>query len=149
MADAAPPPARPNGQWSQLPLPVRYLKNWVRRHRLAPYLLLLPSAAAIGLLLVWPAIQLGIYSFLNVTAGNIVTITAQSSYPSSTNLAYITVTSDHATDVITQVQIGAASQTLASVASGVRTNIATALTLTNGANTIAITFGASPAAGWP
>ncbi|MBV9381031.1 MAG: sugar ABC transporter permease [Streptosporangiaceae bacterium] len=62
-AGAAPPPATPNGQWSQLPLPVRYLKNWVRRHRLAPYLLLLPSAVAIGLLLVWPAIQLGIYSF--------------------------------------------------------------------------------------
>jgi N,N'-diacetylchitobiose transport system permease protein len=30
-----------------------------------PYLLLLPSAAAIGLMLVWPAIQLAIYSFQN------------------------------------------------------------------------------------
>jgi N,N'-diacetylchitobiose transport system permease protein len=30
-----------------------------------PYLLLLPSAAAIGLVLVWPAIQLAIYSFQN------------------------------------------------------------------------------------
>ncbi len=32
------------------------------RRRLAPYLLLLPSAAAIGLLLVWPAIQLAVFS---------------------------------------------------------------------------------------
>jgi N,N'-diacetylchitobiose transport system permease protein len=30
-----------------------------------PYLLLLPSAAAIGLILVWPAIQLAFYSFQN------------------------------------------------------------------------------------
>ena len=28
-----------------------------------PYLLILPSAAAIGLLLAWPAIQLAVYSF--------------------------------------------------------------------------------------
>ena len=32
---------------------------------LTPYLLLLPSAVAIGLLLIWPAIQLGVLSFQN------------------------------------------------------------------------------------
>jgi ABC-type sugar transport system permease subunit len=36
-----------------------------RGSRPAPYLLLLPSAVAIGLLLVWPAIQLGVFSFQN------------------------------------------------------------------------------------
>ena len=52
----------PNGQRSMLPLPVRYLPGLRRRRRLTPYLLLLPSAVAIGLLLVWPGIQLVIYS---------------------------------------------------------------------------------------
>ncbi len=37
----------------------RGLRGWT------PYLLLLPSAVAIGLLLVWPAIQLGLFSFQN------------------------------------------------------------------------------------
>jgi ABC-type sugar transport system permease subunit len=56
-------PIRPNGRWP-LPPPVRRLLGARRtRRRLVPYLLLLPSAAAIGLLLVWPAIQLGVYSF--------------------------------------------------------------------------------------
>jgi ABC-type sugar transport system permease subunit len=35
------------------------------RGKTVPYLLLLPSAVAIGLLLVWPAIQLAIFSFQN------------------------------------------------------------------------------------
>jgi ABC-type sugar transport system permease subunit len=60
---SAPVPIRPNGRWP-LPPPVRTLLGARRtRRRLVPYLLLLPSAAAIGLLLVWPAIQLGVYSF--------------------------------------------------------------------------------------
>jgi ABC-type sugar transport system permease subunit len=37
----------------------------IRRYRLAPYLLLLPSTAAIGLVLVWPTIQLGLISMQN------------------------------------------------------------------------------------
>jgi N,N'-diacetylchitobiose transport system permease protein len=37
----------------------------MRRYRLAPYLLLLPSAAAIGLVLVWPTIQIGLFSLQN------------------------------------------------------------------------------------
>jgi ABC-type sugar transport system permease subunit len=52
----------PNGLRSMVPPPVRYLRGLGRRRRLAPYLLLLPSAVAIGLLLVWPGIQLVIYS---------------------------------------------------------------------------------------
>jgi ABC-type sugar transport system permease subunit len=36
-----------------------------QRRRLVPYLLLLPSAVAIGLLLVWPGIQLAVYSLQN------------------------------------------------------------------------------------
>jgi ABC-type sugar transport system permease subunit len=36
-----------------------------------PYLLLLPSAVAIGLLLVWPAIQLGLFSFQNYGLGQL------------------------------------------------------------------------------
>ena len=37
----------------------------VRRYRLAPYLLLLPSVAAIGLVLLWPVAQVVLYSFQN------------------------------------------------------------------------------------
>jgi N,N'-diacetylchitobiose transport system permease protein len=37
----------------------------VRRYRLAPYLLLLPSVAAIGLVLLWPVVQVALYSFQN------------------------------------------------------------------------------------
>src|SRR5215469_314924 len=55
----------PNGRWS-LPAPsVRRLRWRAPRRRLVPYMLLLPSAVAIGLLLVWPAIQLAVYSFQN------------------------------------------------------------------------------------
>src|SRR5215471_718714 len=53
---------RPNGRWSPPPS-VRAVSGAGRtRRRLVPYLLLLPSAVAIGLLLVWPAIQLALYS---------------------------------------------------------------------------------------
>ncbi|HYZ53550.1 MAG TPA: sugar ABC transporter permease [Streptosporangiaceae bacterium] len=61
----ASPSVSPNGQGFRPPLAGRYLGRRGSRRRLAPYLLLLPSAVAIGLLLVWPAIQLGIYSFQN------------------------------------------------------------------------------------
>ncbi|HWG02846.1 MAG TPA: sugar ABC transporter permease [Trebonia sp.] len=60
----APPPDSPNGQW-RLPLPVRLLSGRRARRRAVPYLLLLPSAALIGLLLLWPTIQIGVYSFQN------------------------------------------------------------------------------------
>jgi ABC-type sugar transport system permease subunit len=54
----------PNGRWSHLPPSVRRLRRRAPR-RLVPYLLLLPSAVAIGFMLVWPAIQLAVYSFQN------------------------------------------------------------------------------------
>ncbi len=38
---------------------------FVRRHRLAPYLLLAPALAGVGWLIVWPTIQLGLFSFQN------------------------------------------------------------------------------------
>jgi len=61
----APVSVSPNGQRFHPPLAVRVLSGRRTRRRTVPYLLLLPSAVAIGLLLVWPAIQLGIYSFQN------------------------------------------------------------------------------------
>jgi ABC-type sugar transport system permease subunit len=36
---------------------------WVRRHGVAPYLLLLPATAIIGGLILWPAVQIGVFSF--------------------------------------------------------------------------------------
>ncbi len=38
---------------------------FVRRHRLAPYLLLVPSLAAVGLLILWPTIQIAVFSLQN------------------------------------------------------------------------------------
>ena len=38
---------------------------FIRRHHLAPYLLLLPSLIGIGLVLLWPTIQVGLLSFQN------------------------------------------------------------------------------------
>jgi N,N'-diacetylchitobiose transport system permease protein len=38
---------------------------FIRRHRLTPYVLVLPSVAAIGALLVWPTIQIVEFSFQN------------------------------------------------------------------------------------
>ncbi len=43
----------------------RRLGAVVRRHRIAPYLLLLPSLAAIGLVLLWPTLQILLYSLQN------------------------------------------------------------------------------------
>ena len=37
----------------------------IRRYRLAPYLLLLPSIVAIALVLLWPVVQVTLYSFQN------------------------------------------------------------------------------------
>jgi N,N'-diacetylchitobiose transport system permease protein len=38
---------------------------FVRRHRLAPYLLVLPSAAVIAALILWPTVQIAVFSFQN------------------------------------------------------------------------------------
>jgi ABC-type sugar transport system permease subunit len=66
---AGPPPVSSptvaaNGQWRS-PLPVRFLVGRKTRRLAAPYFLLLPSAALLVLLLLWPTIQIGIYSFQN------------------------------------------------------------------------------------
>jgi ABC-type sugar transport system permease subunit len=60
----ASPTVTPNGQW-RLPLPVRFLSGRKTRRLAAPYVLLLPSVALIGLLLLWPTVQIAVYSFQN------------------------------------------------------------------------------------
>src|ERR1700753_4364569 len=45
-------------------LPVRQrAARWIRKHRAGPYLLLLPATAVIGALILWPAVQVGLFSF--------------------------------------------------------------------------------------
>jgi N,N'-diacetylchitobiose transport system permease protein len=39
--------------------------TWIRRHKIAPYLLLIPSLGLIGALVLWPTVQIGIFSFQN------------------------------------------------------------------------------------
>src|SRR5579863_3168184 len=46
--------------------------TFLRRHRLAPYLLLLPALAAIALVLIWPTIQVALYSLQNFGEAQIV-----------------------------------------------------------------------------
>ncbi len=58
-AARAPSPARPPGT-----RPAR-AAALLRRYRLAPYLLVLPSLAAIALVLLWPVVQVALYSFQN------------------------------------------------------------------------------------
>ena len=38
---------------------------WIRRRGAGPYLLLLPATAVIGVLILWPAVQVGLFSFKN------------------------------------------------------------------------------------
>ncbi|HEY3955584.1 MAG TPA: sugar ABC transporter permease [Streptosporangiaceae bacterium] len=45
---------------------------FLRRHRLAPYLLLLPALAAIALVLLWPTVQVAMYSLQNFGEAQIV-----------------------------------------------------------------------------
>jgi N,N'-diacetylchitobiose transport system permease protein len=54
-----------DGQRQPAPLPVRRWASLRTRRRAAPYLLLIPSVVAIGLLLLWPTIQIGVYAFQN------------------------------------------------------------------------------------
>ena len=60
-------PARPPGRpHPGGPGPARArLGAFVRRHRLAPYLLLAPALAGIALVLLWPLVQVVIFSFQN------------------------------------------------------------------------------------
>jgi len=41
------------------------IKIWVRRHQMAPYLLIVPSLALIAVLVIWPTVQIGEFSFQN------------------------------------------------------------------------------------
>ncbi|HEY1619260.1 MAG TPA: sugar ABC transporter permease [Streptosporangiaceae bacterium] len=52
------------GQWPAPPARVR-LATFVRRHKLAPYLLLAPALAGIALVLLWPLAQMVMFSFQN------------------------------------------------------------------------------------
>src|SRR5579875_1897351 len=45
--------------------------DFIRRHRLGPYLLLVPSLIGIGLILLWPTVQIGILSFQNYGLGQV------------------------------------------------------------------------------
>jgi ABC-type sugar transport system permease subunit len=45
---------------------------FMRRHKIAPYLLLLPALAAIAFILIWPTLQIGIYSMQNFGEAQIV-----------------------------------------------------------------------------
>ncbi|HUB40244.1 MAG TPA: sugar ABC transporter permease [Streptosporangiaceae bacterium] len=64
MADAITGGSTPSGGLPTVPATTR-LKVFVRRHKLAPYLLLLPALVGIALVLLWPLIQVAIYSFQN------------------------------------------------------------------------------------
>ncbi len=39
--------------------------SWIRKRGAGPYLLLLPATAVIGALILWPAVQIGLFSFQN------------------------------------------------------------------------------------
>ena len=62
-------PAGPAGRRSpgrrDVPGALPRAREFIRRRRLTPYLLLLPSAVAIGLLLFWPTIQIAEFSLQN------------------------------------------------------------------------------------
>jgi ABC-type sugar transport system permease subunit len=45
--------------------------RFIRRYRLGPYLLLLPSLIGIGLILLWPTIQVGLLSFQNYSLAQV------------------------------------------------------------------------------
>src|SRR5579859_4997397 len=49
-----------------LDLPLRQRAGiWIRKRGAGPYLLLLPATAVIGALILWPAVQVGLFSFQN------------------------------------------------------------------------------------
>ncbi len=59
-------PARGPGPQAGRLGPLRdQLATFVRRHKLAPYLLLTPALVGIALVLLWPLVQVGIFSFQN------------------------------------------------------------------------------------
>jgi ABC-type sugar transport system permease subunit len=70
VTTAAGQPGSPAGLQDPPPGPGSYtarerVASLIRRRHLSPYLLLLPSVAVIGALVVWPAVQIGLFSFQN------------------------------------------------------------------------------------
>jgi ABC-type sugar transport system permease subunit len=68
VTTAAGQPGTPAGLQDPPPKPGSYtarerVASLIRRRHLSPYLLLLPSVAVIGALVVWPAVQIGLFSF--------------------------------------------------------------------------------------
>jgi ABC-type sugar transport system permease subunit len=73
-AGSTPPGHKPDGSRHTTDRPVRSapvlsfrqrVGIWIRKRGLAPYLLLVPATAVIGVLIVWPAVQVGLFSFQN------------------------------------------------------------------------------------
>src|SRR5579863_526648 len=73
-AGSTPPGQEPDGSHKTTDRPAPSASNWsprqraaiwIRKRGLGPYLLLLPATAVIGALIIWPAIQIGLFSFQN------------------------------------------------------------------------------------
>src|SRR5690348_11196967 len=72
-AGSIPPPSEPDGSRNTTPRSVpasglaieRRAGRWIRRPGAGTYLLLLPATAVIGALILWPAIQVGLFSLQN------------------------------------------------------------------------------------
>ena len=60
-----PPGQRPSGQGPAIPSSPARVAAFIRRHKLAPYLLLAPALIGIALVLLWPLVQVVLYSFQN------------------------------------------------------------------------------------
>src|SRR6202451_773434 len=73
-AGSTPPGHGPDGSRNTTGRPVRPAPSlsfrqhagiWIRKRGLGPYLLLLPATAVIAALILWPAVQVGLFSFQN------------------------------------------------------------------------------------
>jgi ABC-type sugar transport system permease subunit len=73
-AGSTPPGHKPDGSRNTTDRPVRpapvlssrqRVGIWIRKRGLGPYLLLVPATAVIGVLIIWPAVQVGLFSFQN------------------------------------------------------------------------------------
>jgi N,N'-diacetylchitobiose transport system permease protein len=62
LGPARPRPARPPAAARP---PQARVADFIRRHKIAPYLLLAPALAGIALVLLWPLVQVVLYSFQN------------------------------------------------------------------------------------
>jgi N,N'-diacetylchitobiose transport system permease protein len=60
-----PPGRRPSGRRPAIPAAQARAAAFIRRYKLAPYLLLAPALAGIALVLLWPLLQVVLYSFQN------------------------------------------------------------------------------------